>query len=346
MGARIVLGDTRREPPMELRSMVLHGTSRLAALLVVVAGLFAVTAAFAQAWPGKQPIRLVAVFPPGGSVDQVARFLQPTLQQQLGQTIVIENKGGASGAIGTAAVAAAAPDGYTFAVVFDTHAVNPSLNPNLPFDTRRDLAAVALLGTGAMVISAHADAPYKTLADLIGAAKSGRGVSYGTIGAGSLGHLAMALLARDTKADLIHVPYKGGGPLINDALAGHVPVSIGSIFLAKPHLDSKRLRPLAVTTSRRSAQLPDVPTVAESGHAGFDAPAWWAVLAPAKTPPEIVQRMNEAINAALRSADVAGKLAGQGIAVHTGSSDAARAFIEAQIDLWAKVVKDNGIKAD
>jgi len=317
-----------------------------AAAAALATTLAAAPCAFAQAWPAKQPIKLVAVFPPGGSVDQVARILAPALQQQLGQAVVVDNKGGASGSIGTGAVAASPPDGYTFAVVFDTHGVNPALIPALPFDTRRDLAAVALIGTGAMVLATHADTPYKTFADVVAAGKTSQGVSYGSIGSGSLGHLAVTLLAKNAQLNLVHVPYRGGGPLMNDAIAGHVPLSIGSVFLTKPHLDSKRLRALAVTTSKRSANLPDVPTVAESGFAGFDAPAWWAVLAPAKTPPEIVKRMNEEINAALRQPDVAAKLASQGIEVRTGTPQVAQVFIDGQIDIWAKVVKDNGIKAD
>jgi tripartite-type tricarboxylate transporter receptor subunit TctC len=300
----------------------------------------------AQAWPTKQAIRLVAVFPPGGSVDQVSRILAPVLQQRLGQNVVVDNKGGASGSIGTAAVAAAPPDGYTFAVVFDTHGVNPSLIPSLPFDTKRDLTAVALVGTGAMVITTVASSPYKTFADLLAAAKSSPGVNYGSIGSGSLGHLALTMLSREAKADLVHVPYRGGGPLMNDAIAGHVPVAIGSVFLSKPHIDSKRLRPLAVTTSQRSANLPDVPTIAESGFAGFDAPAWWAVLAPAKTPREIVKRMNDEINAALKLPEVASKLAAQGIVTRSETPAAAQAFIEGQVDTWARVVKANNIKAD
>ena len=300
----------------------------------------------AQAWPTKQPIKLIAVFPPGGSVDQVARILAPALQQALGQTVVVDNKGGASGTIGTGAVAASPPDGYTFAVVFDTHGVNPSLHPNLPFDTRKDLAPVALIGTGAMVLATHADSPFKSFKDVVAAAKARKNVSYGSIGSGSLGHLAMALLAKSDNLDLVHVPYRGGGPLMNDALAGHVPLSIGSVFLIKPHLDSKRLRALAVTTSQRSARLPDVPTVAESGYAGFDAPAWWAVLAPAKTPPEIVKRLNEEINRALDLPEVRDKLSAQGIDILRTTPDAARLFIDKQIDIWAKVVKDNGIKPD
>jgi tripartite-type tricarboxylate transporter receptor subunit TctC len=316
------------------------------ALAVVLVGLMNAPDLRAQAWPAKQPIKLIAVFPPGGSVDQVARILAQPLQQQLGQAVVVDNRGGASGSIGTAAVAAAPPDGYTFAVVFDTHGVNPSLIPNLPFDARKDLAAVALLGTGAMLIATHVDSPYKSLADVVAAARGGKGVSYGSIGSGSLGHLAVTLLARNAGLDFVHIPYRGGGPLMNDAIAGHVPLSIGSVFLMKPHVEAKRLRPLAVTTSARSPYLPDVPTLAESGFAGFDAPAWWAVLAPAKTPPEIVKRMNDEINAALRLPEVAGKFAAQGIDVRIGTPQAAQHFIENQIDTWAKVVRDNGIKPD
>ncbi len=324
----------------------LSRTRLLAALSVALFASAASTGACAQAWPAKQPIKLIAVFPPGGSVDQVARILQPVLQQQLGQTVIVDNKGGASGTIGTGAVASSPADGYTFAVVFDTHGVNPALIPSLPYDTRKDLTTVSLIGTSAMVVATHADSPYKTFADVVAAVKTGKNVGYGTIGNGSLGHLAMTLLAKSNHFDLTHVPYRGGGPLMNDAVAGHVPLSIGSVFVTKPHIDSKRLRPLVVTTDKRSPILPDVPTLAESGYAGFNAPAWWAVLAPAKTPPEIVARMNEEINKALKSPDVASKLAAQGVAVNVGTPAAAQAFVEGQIDIWAKVVKANGIKAD
>jgi tripartite-type tricarboxylate transporter receptor subunit TctC len=300
----------------------------------------------AQAWPSKQAIKFVAVFPPGGSVDQVARILQGPLQQQLGQSIIVENKGGASGSIGTAQVAAAAPDGYTFAVVFDTHGVNPSLIPGLPFDTKKDLAPVSLIGTSPMVLATHVGSEYKTFADVVAAAKAKKNVSYGSIGSGSLGHLAMALLGKNGQIDWQHIPYKGGGPLMTDAVAGHVPLSIGSVFVTKPHIDSKRMRPLVVTTSKRAPDLPDVPTVAESGYPGFEAPAWWAILAPAKTPPEIIKRMNEEVSKALKNPEVAKKLDLQGIDVVGGTPEAARVFIDKQIDIWAKVVKDNNIKPD
>ena len=299
-----------------------------------------------QDWPARQAIKLVAVFPPGGSVDQVSRLLAPYLQQELSQNVIVENKGGASGSIGAAQVAGAAPDGYTFAVVFDTHGVNPALMPNLPFDSRKDLSTVIVVGTSPMVLATPAGSEFKTFADVLAAAKAGKGASYGTIGSGSLGHLAMALLGKNNNLNFVHVPYKGGGPLMNDAVAGHVPLAIGSVFVVKPHVDSKRLRPLAVTTSQRARQLPEVPTIAESGFAGFDAPAWWAVLAPAKTPPAIVQRMNEAINKVMKNPDVAQRLAGQGIDVLGGTSQAGQAFLDRQMDIWAKVVKDNDIKPD
>ena len=320
----------------------------LTPVLAIAATLLLATAqsAQAQAWPSKQVIKLVAVFPPGGSVDQVARLLEQPLSHQLGQSIIVENKGGASGAIGTAAVAAAPPDGYTFAVVFDTHGVNPSLMPNLAFDSRKDLAPVVLIGTAPMVLATNTGSEFKTFADVVAAAKTKKGVSYGTIGSGSLGHLAMELLGKGAGLDFQHIPYKGGGPLMNDAVAGHVPLAIGSVFLLKPQIDSKRMRPLVVTTTKRSPDLPEVPTLAESGFAGFDAPAWWAVLAPAKTPPEIIKRMNEEINKAMRSPDIAKRLDAQGIDVVGGTPEAARVFIERQMNTWAKVVKDNNIQAD
>ena len=324
-----------------------HWLGQTTALLASLAALSLPGIAQAQAWPTPGPVRLVAVFPPGGSVDQVARILAPALQQQLGVSVIVENKGGASGAIGTGEVARAAADGNTFGVVFDTHGVNPALQPKIAFDTKRDLATVALLGTSPMVISTHADQPYKTFTDVANAAKAGgKGVAYGTIGNGSLGHLAVTLLAKGAGLEFVHVPYKGGGPLMQDAIAGHVPLSIGSVFVAKPHIDSKRLRPLAVTTAQRHPSLPDVPTLAELGFRNFEAPAWWAVIAPGKMAPELVQRMNAELNKALQSPDVAAKLAQQGISVNTGTPAQAQAFVDRQLETWGKVVRDNGITPD
>jgi tripartite-type tricarboxylate transporter receptor subunit TctC len=319
--------------------------SSLRGALALLALLLAGTA-WSQAWPSRQPIKLVAVFPPGGSVDQVARLLAPALSTHLGQSVIVENRGGASGSIGAAAVAAAPPDGYTFAVVFDSHGVNPSLIPNLPFDSKKDLAPVALIGTAPMVLGTPASSDFKSFADVVSAARTAKGASYGSIGSGSLGHLAMALLGKGSNLNLQHIPYKGGGPLMNDAVAGHVPLAIGSVFLLKPFIDNKRLRALAVTTSKRSPDLPDVPALAELGFAGFEAPAWWAVLAPSRTPPEIMARMNEAINTVMKSPELAKRLDAQGIDISGGTPEAARVFIERQMDLWGKVVKDNNIKAD
>jgi tripartite-type tricarboxylate transporter receptor subunit TctC len=297
-------------------------------------------------WPKRQPIKLVSAFPPGGSVDAVARILAQQLTRQLGQTVIVENKVGGSGVVGTHHVISAPPDGYSYVVVFDTHGVNPSLMPNMPYDTRKDIAPVAVIGTAPMVIATPPGSPYQTFADVLAAAKAKKNVNFGSVGSGSLGHLAMAMLMRRGGFEMTHVPYKGGGPLMQDAVAGHVPLSIASVFVTKPHIDSKRLRPLAVTTSKRSPELPDVPTVAESGFPDFDARAWWGVLTSAKVPPEIVHRMNEEINKALQVPEVAEKLSGQGISLMGGSPEAARAFIDKQLETWAVVVKENNIKAE
>jgi tripartite-type tricarboxylate transporter receptor subunit TctC len=332
--------------PLRPNRLTRHTRALLGLLGLCLGTMLLPLSAHAQAWPTRQPIRLVAVFPPGGSVDQVARILAPALSQQLGQSVIVENKGGASGTIGVASVVQAPADGYTFAVVFDTFGVNPSLTPSMPFDSKKDVAPLVLIGTSPMVLATHVGSEYKTFADVVTAAKAKRNVSFGSIGNGSLGHLAMALLGKDAQLDWTHIPYKGGGPLMTDAVAGHVPLSIGSVFVTKPHIDSGRMRPLAVTTSKRAADLPQVPTIAENGYPGFEAPAWWAVLASAKTPPDILKRMNEELNKALKNPEIAKKMDAQGIDVTGGSPEQARAFIEKQMDIWAKVVRDNNIKAD
>jgi tripartite-type tricarboxylate transporter receptor subunit TctC len=260
--------------------------------------------------------------------------------------VVVENRGGASGVIGTAGVLSAPADGYTFAVVFDTHGVNQSLMPNMPYDSKRDLVPLVLVGTSAMMVTTHAASEYKTFGDVVAAAKAKKNVAYGSIGNGSLGHLAMTLMAKNGGLEFNHVPFKGGGPLMNDAIAGHIPLTIATVFLNKPHIDSKRLRPLAVTSSKRVAEFPDVPTIAEAGFPGFEAPAWWALLASAKTPPEIIKRMNEELNKTLSNPEVSKRLEAQGISIAGGSVERAKTFIDGQIDTWAKVVRENGIKPD
>jgi tripartite-type tricarboxylate transporter receptor subunit TctC len=295
----------------------------------------------AQAWPPKT-IRIIIPFPPGGTTDLIARRAQPMLERNLKVSILIENRGGASGAIGTQAAVASAPDGATFVLVFDTHGANPSLLPNLPFDTMKDLAPVTLIGISPMVITTHQSTAYKSFADVITSAKSGS-VAYGTIGAGSLAHLAMSQIGNALNVSITHVPYKGGGPLVNDAIAGHVPVAIASIALLSPHIKSGALRPLAATSPKRIALLPDTPTVGESGVPGFDAVSWWGLLAPAKTPPEIVARMNTAIADALNDPTVKQNLSEQGVDYRLSSPDEFGRFVEAEIKRWAKVVKDNNI---
>jgi tripartite-type tricarboxylate transporter receptor subunit TctC len=311
---------------------------------IFMAAIFA-TIVNAQAWPSK-PVKVVAVFPPGGSVDTVSRILSHQLSKQLGQQFVVDNKGGASGSIGTAAVAKSPPDGYTFAVVFDTHGVNPSVIPNLSYDTLKDLAPVMMVGTSPMVIARFTGGEYKDFKEVIAAGKKkADAVSFGSIGSGSLGHLAMTQIGNLAGATFNHIPYKGGGPLVQDAIAGHVPLMIGTIFLAKPQIDGKKLVALAVTSAKRSPNLPDTPTVAEQGVAGFESVAWWGVVAPAGTPPAIIARLNEELVKALKTPEVAEKLSAQGMDIVGSKPEVLQSFLQKEITRWAKVVKDNKIKA-
>ena len=215
--------------------------------------------------------KIVVPFPPGGTVDPLARMVQPGLQQRLNTTIIIENKPGASGSLGAAQVAKSPPDGGNWLFVFDTHAVNPFLQ-SLPFDTEKDLEPVLLIGTAPNVLATHPGRPFKTFADVIAAAKAKPdSITYGSIGNGSLGHLTMVLLGQRAGVKMVHVPYRGGGPLMNDALAGHVDLAIGSAALVTPQVKGGKLRGIAQTSAARVPGLPDVPTVIESGFPGFDS---------------------------------------------------------------------------
>jgi tripartite-type tricarboxylate transporter receptor subunit TctC len=301
--------------------------------------------AHAQEWPGK-PIRFIVPFPPGGSVDQVARILGNALAPALGQPIVVDSRGGAAGSIGTGIAAKAPPDGYTFVVVFDTHAVNPSLIPNLAFDTAKDLAPVMLIATSPMALVTHQATPYKSMADVVAAAKAKPAtIGFGSIGSGSLGHLAMTLLQSQGGFQLTHVPYKGGGPLMQDAIAGHVPLAIGTTFLVSPHIESKLVRPLAVTSAKRHPQMPGVPTMAEDGFPGFEAYAWWGILAPANTPKPIIERMHAELVKALNQSAVRDKLTQQGMDIVAGTPEGFGQFVAAEIERWGRIVRDNKIKA-
>ena len=317
----------------------------LLALLVLGAGNLALAqTAGIGTWPTQKPIRFIAVFPPGGSVDQVARILAPALQAELKQNVIVENIGGASGVIGTSAMTRSDPDGYTFAVVFDTHGVNPSLKEKLPYDTIKDISPIILVGTSPMVLVASKNSGITSFKQLVDQSKAGKKFSYGSIGIGSLGHLAMARLAKQAGFDWNHIPYRGGGPLMQDVLGGQVELAVGSEFLVKLHIDNKGVIPLVITTAKRSPSLPSVPTISESGFPGFSAPAWWAVLAPGKTPPAIVDAMNKALNKVLKNPAVAEKFKSQGIEIVGGSTETAREFIGKQIGIWGKFVIENNIK--
>ena len=312
---------------------------------VLVAATLFTSLAHGQAWPTKT-VRIISVFPPGGSVDQVARIFAHELTLQTGQQFIVDNRTGASGSIGTQAVASASPDGTTFGVVFDTHAVNPFLIQNLPFDTVKDLAPVMLVGISPMAIVAHPSQPYQDFAEVIAAAKAKPGsVAIGSVGSGSLGHLAVAQISRAIHAEITHVPYRGGGPLMTDALGGQVPLAIGSVFLVNPQVKAGKLKPLAVTSEKAWPQLPGVRTVAEQGVPGFAALSWWGIIAPAKTPPAIVQRMYEELSKALRKPEVSQKLSEQGIEIVGGGPDQLDQFVRGEMAHWATVVKENNIKA-
>ncbi len=293
-------------------------------------------------------VKIVVPFPPGGSVDAIARLVQQGLQERLGATIIIENKSGASGSIGAAQVAKSAPDGATWLFVFDTHAVNPALQPSLPFDSEKDLDPVLLIGTAPNVLAAHPSRPWKTLADVIAAAKAKPdAVSFASIGTGSLGHLTMALLGKRAGVRWTHVPYRGGGPAMNDAIAGHVDIIIGSAALVTTQVKAGALRGIAQTGKARLASLAEVPTAIESGFEGFESYAWWGVFAPGGTPKPMVERFGAALAATLRDERVGKQVAEtQQIALSLGGPDELRTFFAEQMRIWGAVVRENGIKAE
>ena len=312
--------------------------------LLATGALVASAAVHAQTWPA-QTVRIIVPFPPGGTTDQVARLLQPYLQQSLGVSVVVDNRGGASGAIGSGMAAKAPPDGYTFLLVFDTHGVNPSLIPNMPFDTLKDLAPIMLLGKSPMVITAHPAFPYKSFAEVVRLAKAKPGVvTFGTIGSGSLAHLAMAMITGYAKVEMTHIPYKGGGPLIINAIGGHVPMAIASLALFSPHIQSGRLKAIGITSPKRHPQFPEVATVAEQVMPGFDAEAWWGLLAPVNTPAPILARMHTEVTKALKVPALQQHLDQQALTVVASSPEEFQKFLVNEVERWARVVRDNKIK--
>jgi tripartite-type tricarboxylate transporter receptor subunit TctC len=315
-------------------------------LLAAAAATVAAPALAQPAWPAG-PIRIVAPFPPGGSTDALARLLQPHLSQAFGVPVVVENRAGASGAIGTASVARSAPDGNTWVLVFDTHAVNPALIPNIGSDTERDLTPLLLFGTAPMLVTRHRTRPWANFANMAAAARARPDtVTYGTIGNGSLAHLTMALVARAANLQLVHVPYRGGGPLATAAVAGEVDLPVATRPAIGVHIDSGALMPLAQTGATRSPSIPDVPTLAEVGVPGVDARAFWGFLGPANLPAAIKQRMEAEIRAALDRPELRARVVGLGIDLDPQGEAGFARFPSAQIATWGRVVRDNNIRPD
>jgi tripartite-type tricarboxylate transporter receptor subunit TctC len=303
--------------------------------------------ALAQAWPAG-PIRFVVPFPPGGSVDTLARLIQQPISAELGVPVLVENRGGASGALGTAQVARAAPDGQTFLLVFDTHATNPALQPNMGFDTRRDLAPLLLFGTAPNMLMTHRSRPWQTMQELVTAARAQPDrISYGTIGNGSLAHLGMVLAQRAGNFSMTHVPYRGGGPLATAAMAGETDLVVATGTIFAEHLRQGVLRPLAVLGPRRRAALPHVPTMAEAGLPGVEAEAFWGMLAPANTPAPILARMEAAVRRATELPEVRERLVNiMGIEMRNEGPAAFGAFLDRQFEIWGRVIRDNNIRPD
>ncbi len=327
-----------------IHSVLRAGVAWVAALAALVP---LPAAAQATSWPTK-PVKFISPFPPGGSVDPLARLVAVKLGETLGQQFIVENKVGASGSIGTAFVAKSLPDGYTYVFVFDTHAVNPSLIPDLPYDTVKDLAPVMLVGTAPMAIVTNRAKPYQNFGDVVRAAKAKPGtLSVGTVGNGSLGHLTMTLLQKSAGIQLVHVPYKGGGPMVQDALGGQIEIGIASVAQLAPHVKGGKLRAIAVTGDKRSHAMPDVPALAEQGFPGFSALAWWGIFAPGGTPKPILDKFNFELVKLFNQRDVRRQLTDTlGMDLTASSPEDTQKFLVNQIERWGKVVRENNIRVD
>jgi tripartite-type tricarboxylate transporter receptor subunit TctC len=314
-------------------------------LALAIAALAAL-AAHAQ-YPDK-PIRLIVPFAPGGVTDTSGRVIAEALGKRLGQSIVVENRAGASGNIGTQQVVNAAPDGYTLVLGFDgTLVINPHVFTNFPFDVTKELEPIGKIGDAALIIVAHPSFPAKTLQALIAYSKTlPGGVSYGTSGVGGTPHIAGELLNQRTGAKLTHVPYKGGGQAMTDALGGNIPLVYTAVAGAMQHVKAGRLVPIAVSSAKRAPSLPDVPTFMEAGVADFESSAWVAILAPAKTPRAVVDKLNRELNAVLTDPPIVEKLAGLGITATPGTPQQLAEQIRTDLAKYGQVVKSAGIKAD
>ena len=326
----------------------MNGSFRLKSIgwmaLVTSALCGTATSGFAQtAYPTK-PITLVVTYPPGGGADAMARLLAPKMGEALGQTVVVENRGGASGQIGAAAVAKANPDGYTLMLDASSFSVNPSLYPKLPYDSLKAFQPIGVVALFPNVVLVNANFPAKNMSELTAAARKAKdAVSYASSGNGSAQHLAGALFESAAKVDMIHVPYKGGGPALNDAIGGQVPLFFGNLASTLQHVQSGKLKALAVTSSKRSPILPDVPTLSESGLKGAEIYEWNAVFAPANTPEPVIKKLAAAFQQALDAPEVKARVAQLGGELQKSSPEQARTFIEQQVNLWGKVVKERKI---
>lgn len=320
--------------------------TRRTGLAALTLALLAATGAQAQDYPTK-PIRLLAPFPAGSGPDANAREIAGELTKILGQTVIVENRPGASGIIGTEAAAKAAPDGYTLFWVAAPFTVNPALYGKLPYDTLKDFVPIAQTVIQPLLFSVPAASPARTVAEYLELArKDPKQATICSPGNGSGPHLAMELLAWSSGAPLVHVPYKGDAPAVNDLIGGQVGACFNALGTPLPHVRSGRLRGLAVVAQERVTQLPEAPTFAQAGFPAVDSFAWFGLLAPAGTPREIVERLNLEVNAALKSAEVLEKFAGIGALAVGGSAADFERFIRADLEKWARVVRERNIKPD
>ena len=314
--------------------------------LTFLVPLVTAPAAYAQGYPDR-PIKIVVPYAAGGAVDIVARSIGQPLAEALKQPVIVDNRPGASANIGMELVAKAVPDGYVLLMASNGIATNMALFPNLAFDGRRDFAPVAKIGYAPLVIVVPASSPAKSLKDLIAIAKADPGkLTYASAGNGSSGHLAGELLKSTAKIDVLHVPYKGGAPAITDLLGERISFMPINPVEVIAHIRAGRLRALAVASDKRFSLLPDVPTVAEAGLPGYEASVWWGLVAPAKTPQEIVRELNAETNKALSTPAIANKLSELGVVVTPGTPQQFADFIGSQTELWAAVIKSAGIRAD
>ena len=314
---------------------------RCLALLFLVAA----ASAMAQPYPAR-PIRIIVPYAPGGGSDFVARLCAQYLQLQLNQNVITENRPGAGGIVGSEVAAKAAPDGYTLLVVPISHAANISLTPKLLFHPEKDFAPVVQIASAPNVVLTHPSVPARTVAELVKLARARSGeLSYASSGSGSSTHLATELFKMMAKVDVLHVPYKGGGPALVDLIGGQVSMYFSSLPAAGPHLNSGRVRALAVTGKQRVGALPAIPTVHESGMSGYEYIGWYGLLAPAATPAAIVSRLNTEANRFIRTKEFADRIAADGAEPAGGTPEAFAAFIRTEIAKWAAVVQHAGLRS-